>query len=521
MKEITQRTHHRRSLSTSNYSDDLIMIKQQDESTEEDESGSGSTSYCCSHRAIVTVLLCTVINSSFSLVNHWVTADDEAFGYTSGWGETGDREVRRVYSGVSSLTTIFAALVSLKVGYRVVAVSGCLMMMSGLLVASWLDKATIGLIGVLVGGIAGVGASCVKLAAVVPVLENIQNCRFIAIAFVNIGGACASVLHYGILATSWATDDIDLNWRRLYRWQLLVMAFALLASTKLQPSNEKWIKKYFSPFDWSVFRQKPLYIMMAILLCDRFGQFILSKEIFTFFDTSDSSAAPYLGGFFYYGGQIFGPMFMFCCIKKQILPTLRFMGPIDFIAGVWTIAATWSTNLFHISMYAGTLGISKAAFTTLLQNIIPSVFGKKNVRIVEGLLDFGAGVGILLSSPCQYAVEASYHETDQYKPAFYLAGSSLVLTSGLVFVCLRLVKAFDRHITETEEIPDNADVAVHTTGAYFDHMLKKRHRTSFQAVIVVSSQVAPYYLKTGRPLSRQLAPYIKTSRPLYQKKNNE
>ncbi|XP_033745080.1 uncharacterized protein LOC117330733 isoform X2 [Pecten maximus] len=424
------------------------IIRRHDEESQGDQTGSDeSTSCCCSHKAIVTVLSCTVIFSSFTLVNHWVTAEDVAFNYTAEWGQTGDREVRRVYSGISSLATIFAALVSLKVGYRVVAISGCLMMMSSLFVSSWLDKDTIGLIGVLVGGIAGVGASCVKLAAVVPVLENIQRCRFIAVSIVNIGGACASVIHYGILATSWAIDDVDLNWKHFYRWQLLVMSFALLASTRLQPSNENWIKNYFSPFDWSVFRQKPLYIMMTILLCDRFGQFILSKEIFTFFDKNDSSASHYLGGFFYYGGQIFGPMFLFCCIKKQIVPTLRFMGSVDFVAGVWTILATWSVNLFHISIYAGTLGVAKAAFTTLLQNIIPSVFGKKNVRLVEGLLDFGAGIGILLSSPCQYAVEMSFDETNQYKPTFYLAGSALVLASGLVFACLQVVRALDRYTT--------------------------------------------------------------------------
>ncbi|OWF54239.1 uncharacterized protein LOC110445384 isoform X2 [Mizuhopecten yessoensis] len=422
-------------------------VRKHDEDEEEDqtESERSSNSCCCSHKAVVTVLLCTVIFSSFTLVNHWITD----FNYAAVWGETGNREVKRAYNGVSSLTTIFAALLSLKVGYRVVAISGCLMMMSSLFVSSWLDKDTIGLIGFLVGGIAGVGASCVKLAAVVPVLENIQNCRFIAVAIVNIGGAGASVVHYGILASSWVSDDVDLNWKHFYRWQLLVMSFALLASTRLQPSSEKWIKNYFSPFDWSVLREKSLYIMMVILLCDRFGHLILSNVIFTFFDKNENFAAPYLGGFFYYGGQIFGPMFLFCCIKKQIAPTLRFMGSIDLIAGVWTIAATWSTNLFHISMYAGTLGISKAAFTTLLQNLIPSVFGKNNVRIVQGLLDFGAGVGILLSSPCQNAVEMHYDEADRYKPAFYLAGSFLVLASAFVFICLRVVKAMD----------SNADVA--------------------------------------------------------------
>lgn len=55
----------------------------------------------------------------------------------------------------SFVPAIFAALLSMKVGYRVVAVSGCLLMMSGLFVASWLNSDNVWITGILVGGVAG------------------------------------------------------------------------------------------------------------------------------------------------------------------------------------------------------------------------------------------------------------------------------------------------------------------------------------------------------------------------------
>lgn len=111
-----------------------------------------------------------------------------------------------------------------------------------------------------------------KLAATVPVLENVRQYRFVAVVFVYACGVCADVLHYGLSALDWLTDSVDLNWKTLYQWQVVVMAFALLASLNLEPSNDRWTRTYFSPFDWSVFQQRTLYILMSIVLCNRFGE---------------------------------------------------------------------------------------------------------------------------------------------------------------------------------------------------------------------------------------------------------
>ncbi|XP_069138020.1 monocarboxylate transporter 12-B-like [Argopecten irradians] len=336
-----------------------------------------------------------------------------------------------------------ASLLMIGLGYRVVGIMGCSFVGLGLFIAAWVPRVAVGGIGFLVGGVAGIGFALLSLTVIVPILETFKKHRLRYVVLVRSADAVAAIL----FACITFIPEINIDWRILYRYQLIVMVIAGAACVLLKPVTEQTpvdksqgVRRLLGLTDYSIFKDVALYLLMVVYFMDQVGKpipvfelkSILQDPMKQFGDDLSVQIIVILP----FVGVLVGLLSLVFWHRFSLVDVLWLLGPVNILSGLLTFQAPALSKVAWVAVYAVTFGMASGVFIALVDNVIPHAFGKQRIRIVEGILGLASGVGHVIS--LQISDTLDTRSTIGYESSFYLSGSAL-LTSGLLAVGFRFV----------------------------------------------------------------------------------
>ncbi|OWF56145.1 uncharacterized protein LOC110450997 [Mizuhopecten yessoensis] len=337
----------------------------------------------------------------------------------------------------------FASLLMIGMGYRIVGIIGCSLVGLGLFIASWVPRVAVGTITFLVGGVAGLGFAFLSLTVIVPILETFTKHRLRYLVMVRSAESVSSI----VFASLTLVPDIEIDWRILYRYQLVVMVVAGAACVLLKPLEtikadvtRGVIGRLLGLSDFSLFKGVTLYLLILVYVLDQIGIPTTRYDLSSLLEDptkqfgADLSVRvivilPFVGNLLGLLALVFWKMF-------SLVDILQMLGPVNIACGLLTLQVPALDKVAWVAVYAVVFGMSSGVFLALTDNVIPGAFGKQSIRIVEGILGLASGVGLIIALPASNAL--STQTTHGYESSFYLSGSALVI-SGLLAVGFRFV----------------------------------------------------------------------------------
>ncbi|XP_060068911.1 uncharacterized protein LOC132549016 [Ylistrum balloti] len=389
-------------------------------------------------RKILILVGCTLINFCQSVVFAMAVLGKINSDLTN---EQAD-DIRKALLITRRLGVPFASLLMIGLGYRIVGIAGCSLVGLGLFIAAWVPRVAVGGITFLVGGVAGLGFAFLSLTVIIPILETFTKHRLRYVVLIRSVESVAATVFAGITLV----PDIDIDWRILYRYQLIIMVIAGAACVLLKPldrttvdTNNGVIGRLLGLSDFSIFRGVALYLLVIVYFLDQLGKPIPVYELSSLlqdptkgFGTDLSVRVivtlPFIG-------SLLGLLTLVFWHRFSLVDILWTLGPVNIVSGLLTFQAPALSKVAWVAVYAVGFGMSIGVFLALVDNVIPHAFGKQRIRIVEGILGLASGVGHVISFPVNDALKI---QTNDYEPSFYLSGSALI-TSGLLAIGFRFV----------------------------------------------------------------------------------
>ncbi|XP_021377145.1 monocarboxylate transporter 4-like [Mizuhopecten yessoensis] len=358
--------------------------------------------------------------------------------------DIGEDETDSITTACTEIRLLAAPLVAIAIvllGYRKVAIIGSIMVSVGFFISGFLNADLSGLMGVLLGGIAGLGLACWYLCAIIPILEYFEKRRLIALMLTNLGSIVVIIIIIVLLITGQS-----LNWEVTFKCMVIPGVLGLIASFFLQPlelkmkdtSGRTFVQTILGVLDIKLFKDFMLYLVMLLYFFDQFGRGIpLSYITPMMSDKSFSLIAQLIQLLLIPVGSLIGYVAVIFWKSKWLIATLLLWGPMDLFVGFLTLQMPAFDKFGWVAAYSVIFGFTQAVVSSLLNNAVPDVFGVHNIRIVEGLLGFSAGLGEIVASPA--AEDAiSRNDGDEYSAAFYLA-ASMLLAAGVIALVARYI----------------------------------------------------------------------------------
>ncbi|XP_033750901.1 uncharacterized protein LOC117335090 [Pecten maximus] len=400
-------------------------------------------------RKILILVGCTVINLCQSIVFVMAVLGK----INSDLSNKQADDIRMALFITRRLGVPLASIFMIGLGYRIVGIVGCSLVGLGLFIAAWVPRVAVGGIGFLVGGVAGLGFAFLSLTVIIPILETFTKHRLRYVVLVRSAETVAAIL----FACITLVPEIDIDWRILYRYQLIVMVIAGAACVLLKPLEPPTVDKsrgvlsrLLGLSDFSIFKGAPLYLLMVVYFMDQLGKPIPAYELSTLLEDpikqfgNDLSVRvivvlPFVGA-------LLGLLALVFWQRFSLVDVLWMLGPINILSGLLTFQVPALAKVTWVAVYAVVFGMSSGIFLALVDNVIPHAFGKQRIRIVEGILGLASGVGHVISLPVSEALNS--RTTVGYESSFYLSGSALI-TSGLLAVGFRYMLIRQNSKTET------------------------------------------------------------------------
>ncbi|XP_071120663.1 monocarboxylate transporter 2-like [Mytilus edulis] len=393
--------------------------------------------------------VCFFINFCKEFIRNIILHSD---GFSDEVGKELAQDIYNVYSGFSKFGGVFAAVISIRYGYGMVGIIGCITAASGLLLASLCTTSLRGLIALLVSCVSGIGTGFMEYAILVVVLEYFSTKRVKVIIIVNIATTAVNVIFSVLLELKNHYPELVLPWSLTFRYQAIGMAVAVIASgfiRTLELEPEPDIKKIyrhhhlqysdFSPKDWNgLVKDLTFYLYIVFFLLYDFAEHLpdirdLTENQKWAFDSDQLMTAKFVP----YMGFACASLVM-CAWKNQTLSNiLAVLGPINFIAGLATCVILPYTDFGLIVFYGIIFVVAKHCILWMMLDVIPDEFGRNNTRVCLGIVCFVAGVCEMGSAYAKESAEDYIEEeTEKFKAVFILSGA-LIMASGLFGIFIR------------------------------------------------------------------------------------
>ncbi|XP_069126697.1 uncharacterized protein [Argopecten irradians] len=329
-------------------------------------------------------------------------------------------QIQLAFTCTRILSVLLASVVLVRFEYRMVAFVSSTVFGITVLVTSFLNSSLVGLIGFLIGGIAGIASGFLYICAVLPVLEHFDDGIFRALHALH----RVESLGYVICALLWmATGN---SWRSLFRWQLLVMAVAFGSAFALTPAefHDSTIivrgtdqpAKTKRNLAWNIFKHPAIYILMVGFFFQRIGFAFLEEQ----FPLNSASIMV-----LYYPAQWLVPIIMFSkrCIAGYV-PHIILMA-FSLVAGVYTLVINNVDNIgVLVLVFIISVGVASATTESLRGVVMTNQFLKEQYCLAFGVLYTCAGIGEIL---------AKGYILREYTDILNLSGSSIIVSAA--FVC--------------------------------------------------------------------------------------
>ncbi|XP_033738217.1 uncharacterized protein LOC117325836 [Pecten maximus] len=346
------------------------------------------------------------------------------------WG-THEDNIKLAFTCTRILSVLPASVVLVRFEYRMVALVSSTVLGISVLITSFLNASLVGLIGFLVGGVAGVASGFLFMCAILPVLEHFDDGIFRALHAVHQGETVGYVV---CALMRMATDN---SWRSLFRWQLLVMAVAFGSAFALTPAefhdSSVIVRGVSEPaktkrsLSWNIFKHPAIYLLMICFFLQRMGFGFLDEQAGLLLNSTGYIILFYLAHWL-------GPIVMFSkrCVAGYF-PHIILMA-FTLVAGVYTLAVPkvdHSDGL--IIVFIIIVGVAAATTESLRDVLLTAQFLKEQYCLAFGVLYTCAGIGEII-------VKGQIKEADFFDGTvsldFFilnLSGSFVIVSSA--FVC--------------------------------------------------------------------------------------
>ena len=330
-----------------------------------------------------------------------------------------------------------AGTISLRIGYRLTVSMGTIMIISGLVGASFSKSYWV--ICACQGVIYGLGASLCWFPAVVSPGLWFDKYRGIAMGIASagtaVGGSGLTFLTRGLIDHY----DGDVAWplRIIAMGSLVVLAIAIaLIDSRVDSSPAKPSYKPVK-MDWKFFKDRRFILMFLISVLNVVG-FLIPIHFLAVFgqaikleDSKSTILIAVYNGISGVGRIVAGILADAYFGYTNSLFMCMFFGALA-ILGLWSIAWNFAMMMCFVVLQ----GFMSGGFISLFSVVIGQVFGQDKVTSIGGFIYAGMAVGILAGSPVAGAIVDAEGRSGQakYLPAILYGGSSLMAAAILVFV---------------------------------------------------------------------------------------
>ncbi|KAL4227513.1 hypothetical protein ACF0H5_012957 [Mactra antiquata] len=354
-----------------------------------------------------------------------------------------------VFEDIRLAGEFIAALASVFVGFRVVAVFGSLCVGAGFLGAAFVKPSEeIELMGFLVGFLGGIGCSFWRFAAYVAIMEYFRKHRMTALILSGFGRVIGIFVGYAVIARplqmlrdpSTSSEDIEnmTEWKTYYICQVAPAGVAFIASLLINPLPLVTSRKS-SDCAWCLrirttrlCRGGMLFVTVMMYFLYYFGESLPNTTILYWMHGEGFSTDHIIGTLFGIACGVLGGYLLlaFWPLVKKLYGSLLWMGVFCLVLGLITLIFPVYKNPYvsYVAAYGVMLGILQVMFETLLRYVIPIGFGRSYIRWIEGLLGLVAGCATIANN--FIAKELVDISPDYLENVYYFAGAAF-LAAGL------------------------------------------------------------------------------------------
>lgn len=383
-----------------------------------------------------------------------------------------------VFEDIRFIGEIVAAVASVYIGYRVVAVFGSCCVIAGFLAASFVTPSKeIELMGFLVGFLGGIGCSFWRFTAFVAIMEYFKKHRMTALILSGFGKVIGIFIGYAVISrplqdirdntTSIADIESMTPWTTYYRCELVPAGVAFFVSMLITPlplarsrraGDCAWFLRIRST---SLCRVGMLALVFAVYLLYYFGESLPSTTIIYWMTREGFSTNHILGALFAIACGVFlGYILLaFWPLKKKLYGTLLWMGLYCLLMGMITLIFPVYTSPYisYVAAYGIIHAAAQVMFETVLRYVIPIGFGRQYIRWVEGLLGLAAGAATIpnnfIIKDALWGRAPGYLDNVYYfAGSFYLGAGLLAVATVQLAICLKF-KDRNREREESQMLP--------------------------------------------------------------------
>ncbi|XP_033750880.1 uncharacterized protein LOC117335067 [Pecten maximus] len=230
------------------------------------------------------VLACTILNACSTTCLTILLFSAESMKDDIGEDET--ESITTACKEIRLLAAPVVAIAIVRLDYRKVSCIGSIMVIIGFLVSGFLPSDLTGVIGLFLGGVAGLGLACWYLCAIIPILEYFQSRRLIALMLSNVG-SFASVIIILVVYVEMFKVGNQMKWMDTLQYMAIPGAVGLAVSYFLRPlqlkmndkTGQSFVEVMLGVLDLRLFKELTLYLVMLVYFFDQFGRGIPNSYI--------------------------------------------------------------------------------------------------------------------------------------------------------------------------------------------------------------------------------------------------
>ncbi|XP_060556487.1 uncharacterized protein LOC132717110 [Ruditapes philippinarum] len=380
-----------------------------------------------------------------------------------------------------SLTNVYAPLALFlmsKSSYRTTVAVGSLLICVAFANISFLNKGPEGTISwywqVWLCGPVALGVSCLKLGAMIPVLEYFKRDRMKALVITRIGTVLGASATIGIKFAD------SLSWRTLFRINAglcvpcLAIAFILkdiVITEKMKKENDRnektnenkeededkkgcsgIIKEFLkNTFRIPVLKDKTFWITVVVFFFFSFGTSLPTFSLPEISSQMQEQLAPPVDSFYEVlsanVGTLLGLILTYLLKSLPCVESYRnrkrnmgFVFSIITLSGyiMAILSIVTQENFVYYIIYILVLTIFEVLTENFRDESMPPAFGRFNIRLTQGFLQMSVGLGGLSASAFQNGIDKADNDGG-WKLNFRLGGGFLLISGSITGVVL----AFD------------------------------------------------------------------------------
>ncbi|XP_025095606.1 uncharacterized protein LOC112564761 isoform X3 [Pomacea canaliculata] len=351
------------------------------------------------------------------------------------------QEYTDTYKIVYGVFGIVSGILITLFNYRPVAAVGAVLSCLGCLITSFLDLENEQAVTFVFCILPGVGNSFLYTAAVVAILECFGNKRMLIVIFTFVLEILVELI-LALIALPNMYAVLNSSWRATLGIMCGIYGLCLLASSALVPLNfymkdnprQSLRSRIMNTEALRVFKSPLLYAMGGVFFFTGIGLDTPVKQVMYWY-----IFAPVI----LLGAVLLAMITSCCCFRKLSRETsLVLITALGFLMGILSLSVKGFDALPYTCVYSVLYGLGYGLREPVTGNLIPLVMGYEYLGLTVGCLTFASGVGSIVG-------EKSTGAMTRIDAPLYLSGATLIASSLMVLVVIRLVKTAGRTPYET------------------------------------------------------------------------